>query len=219
MQQESVHLSVPTRFLKSWIQTHYSERVLSCWQAEMPEVHRIDLTVRTAMRFAAPAKEQAAPVEPRREDHRAAAQDLRVSATAPVSANHEALGGSPLDPRLTFSSFVVGRSNTLAHAAAKQVAEGRRGDAVMFNPLYIHSGVGLGKTHLLQAVTWAGNSGHRAQGAVSHRREIHVRLRRRAEIANRLGLQGSAARHRRAGDRRSAVSAGQDHPGRVLPHA
>src|SRR5205814_1301683 len=70
-----------------------------------------------------------------------------------------ALGGSPLDPRLTFGTFVVGRSNTLAHAAARQVAEGRRGDPVMFNPLYIHAGVGLGKTHLLQAVTWAGNSG------------------------------------------------------------
>ena len=54
---------------------------------------------------------------------------------------------------------MVGRSNTLAHAAARQVAEGRRGDPVMFNPLYIHAGVGLGKTHLLQAVTWAGNSG------------------------------------------------------------
>ena len=57
VEQESVHLSVPTRFLKSWIQAHYAERVLSCWQAEMPEVHRIDLTVRTAMRCAAPAKE------------------------------------------------------------------------------------------------------------------------------------------------------------------
>ena len=42
---------------------------------------------------------------------------------------HEALGGSPLDPRLTFDSFVVGRSNTLAHAAAKQVAVAKRGDA------------------------------------------------------------------------------------------
>ena len=46
VEEESVRLSVPTRFLKSWIQAHYAERVLSCWQAEMPEVHRIDLTVR-----------------------------------------------------------------------------------------------------------------------------------------------------------------------------
>src|SRR3978361_1843745 len=160
MQPESVHLSVPTRFLKSWIQAHYAERVLSCWQAEMPEVHRIDLTVRSAMRCATPVKEPVAPPDQhhtRRTDGRAT--ELRATAIAPVSANHDALGGSPLDPRLTFGSFVMGRSNTLAHAAARQVAEGRRGDAVMFNPLYIHAGVGLGKTHLLQAVTWAGNSG------------------------------------------------------------
>ncbi len=70
---------------------------------------------------------------------------------------HEALGGSPLDPRLTFETFIVGRSNTLAHAAAKQVATSRRGEPLMFNPLYIHAAVGLGKTHLLQAITWAGN--------------------------------------------------------------
>src|SRR5262249_13840221 len=152
-------LSVPTRFLKSWIQAHYAERVLSCWQAEMPEVHRIDLTVRSAVRPMAPVKEAPAPIEVKRIDGRPAAE-LRSTATAPVSANHDALGGSPLDPRLTFASFVVGRSNTLAHAAARQVAEGRRGDPVMFNPLYIHAGVGLGKTHLLQAVTWAGNSGN-----------------------------------------------------------
>ncbi len=75
-----------------------------------------------------------------------------------MPAGHEALGGSPLDPRLTFDSFVVGRSNTLAHAAAKQVAIAKRSDPVMFNPLYIHAGVGLGKTHLLQAITWAGNA-------------------------------------------------------------
>ena len=161
VQQESVHLSVPTRFLKSWIQAHYAERVLTCWQAEMPEVHRIDLTVRTAMRCAAPAKEASAPIDQRRAERSDGrpAPELRATAIAPVSASHDALGGSPLDPRLTFGSFVIGRSNTLAHAAARQVAEGRRGDPVMFNPLYIHAGVGLGKTHLLQAVTWAGNSG------------------------------------------------------------
>ena len=161
VQEESVRLSVPTRFLKSWIQAHYAERVLSCWQAEMPEVHRIDLTVRTAMRSAAPAAKEAAPALEARRDERSEgrpALELRSIATTPVSAGHDALGGSPLDPRLTFASFVVGRSNTLAHAAARQVAEGRRGDPVMFNPLYIHAGVGLGKTHLLQAVTWAGNA-------------------------------------------------------------
>jgi chromosomal replication initiator protein len=161
VQDESVHLSVPTRFLKSWIQAHYADRVLTCWQAEMPEVHRIDLTVRTAMRAVAPAKEATAPADQRRIEqvNGRHAPELRATATAPVSASHDALGGSPLDPRLTFASFVIGRSNTLAHAAARQVAEGRRGDPVMFNPLYIHAGVGLGKTHLLQAVTWAGNSG------------------------------------------------------------
>src|SRR5271154_2967939 len=162
VQDESVHLSVPTRFLKSWIQAHYAERVLTCWQAEMPEVHRIDLTVRTAMRAAMPAaKEAPVALEARRDVPRDGrpALELRSTASGPVSANHDALGGSPLDPRLTFASFVVGRSNTLAHAAARQVAEGRRGAAGLFKPLYIHAGVGLGKTHLLQAVTWAGNSG------------------------------------------------------------
>ena len=160
VQDESVKLSVPTRFLKSWIQAHYAERVLSCWQAEMPEVHRIDLTVRTAMRCVVPPpKDPMVPIDARPSDRTNARPAQELRATAPVSANHDALGGSPLDPRLTFASFVVGRSNTLAHAAARQVAEGRRGDSVMFNPLYIHAGVGLGKTHLLQAVTWAGNSG------------------------------------------------------------
>ncbi len=161
IQDDSVHLSVPTKFLKSWIQAHYAERVLSCWQAELPEVTRVDVTVRSAVRAPAPAKDiKPATVEERRFERidNRPTPELRANATVPVSANHDALGGSPLDPRLTFSTFVVGRSNTLALAAARQVAEGRHGDPVMFNPLYIHAGVGLGKTHLLQAVTWAGNS-------------------------------------------------------------
>ena len=162
IQEDSVHLSVPTKFLKSWIQAHYAERVLTCWQAELPEVSRVDLTVRSAVRAIAPVKDAKPAFEerrPERVDNRPA-PELRATATAPVSANHDALGGSPLDPRLTFATFVTGRSNTLALAAARQVAEGRHGDPVMFNPLYIHAGVGLGKTHLLQAVTWAGNSGN-----------------------------------------------------------
>ncbi len=165
IEEDTVKLSVPTRFLKSWIQSHYAEKVLACWQAEQPSILRIELTVRSAVIRTLPPKSK--PAETASElagnrtqtvrDYKSNGGEPR-SMLAPVSAVHEALGGSPLDPRLCFETFVVGRSNTLAHAAAKQVAQGRRGDAVMFNPLYIHAGVGLGKTHLLQSLAWAGNS-------------------------------------------------------------
>jgi chromosomal replication initiator protein len=157
---DTVKLSVPTRFLKSWIQSHYAERVLACWQAEQPGFSRIELTVRSAVIRTLPPKlkptETPAHARETRES-KVNGSDLRHS-VGPISTVHEALGGSPLDPRLTFETFVVGRSNTLAHAAAKQVAQARRGDVVMFNPLYIHAGVGLGKTHLLQSLAWAGNA-------------------------------------------------------------
>jgi chromosomal replication initiator protein len=157
---ETVRLSVPTRFLKSWIHSHYSDRVLGCWQAEQSQVQRIEISVRNGvLRTNTPKAEAAQRIELPREMRATPANGTEYQrASAPVSAAHEALGGSPLDPRLTFASFIVGRSNTLAHAAAKQVAEARQGDLVMFNPLYVHAGVGLGKTHLLHAVTWAGNA-------------------------------------------------------------
>ncbi|HYY37613.1 MAG TPA: chromosomal replication initiator protein DnaA [Xanthobacteraceae bacterium] len=157
---DTVKLSVPTRFLKSWIQSHYAERVLACWQAEQPNFSRVELTVRSAVIRTLPPKikviETPAPQRENREIKLNGAQPR--NGAGPISTVHEALGGSPLDPRLTFETFVVGRSNTLAHAAAKQVAQARRGDLVMFNPLYIHAGVGLGKTHLLQSLAWAGNA-------------------------------------------------------------
>ncbi len=153
---DTVRFSVPTKFLKSWIQSHYAERVLACWQAEDPIICKIDLSVRSAV-----IRQAAAPLahpEPACQNRSGGdTHDVR-GPTAPALAAHEALGGSPLDPRLNFDTFVVGRSNTLAHAAARQVAIGHRGDPVMFNPLYIHAGVGLGKTHLLQAITWTGNT-------------------------------------------------------------
>ena len=158
IEEGAVRLSVPTRFLKSWIQSHYAERVLACWQAQESTVTRVELIVRSAVLKSA--------LLPKAKPDNSADNASRYTNgnssgrvfSSGDSSVHEALGGSPLDPRLTFDTFVVGRSNTLAHAAAKQVAGAKRGDPVMFNPLYIHSGVGLGKTHLLQAVTWAGNA-------------------------------------------------------------
>jgi chromosomal replication initiator protein len=157
---DTVRLSVPTRFLKSWIGSHYSEQLLSCWQAEDPAIKRIEITMRSAIirPLANKPKTAAEAAPPLRETSKPSGSSEPRIIGAPVSAVHDALGGSPLDPRLTFESFIVGRSNTLAHAAAKQVAQAQRGDAVMFNPLYIHAGVGLGKTHLLQSIAWAGNA-------------------------------------------------------------
>ena len=153
-----MRLSVPTRFLKSWIQGHYSERVLACWQAEERKIGRVELTVRSAVLRSAVAKAKPIEIEPPHSDGPRYTHGNGRPMSAGDPSMHEALGGSPLDARLSFDNFVVGRSNTLAHAAAKQVAAAKRADAVMFNPLYIHAGVGLGKTHLLQAITWAGNA-------------------------------------------------------------
>jgi chromosomal replication initiator protein len=156
----TIKLSVPTRFLKSWIQSHYAEKLLACWQAERQEVMRLEITIRSSVIRTLAAKPKPAETTPgQRNPHevRVASANGR-GASAPAAHAHDSLGGSPLDPRLTFDNFVVGRCNTLAHAAAKQVAQARRSDGVMFNPLYIHAGVGLGKTHLLQSLAWAGNA-------------------------------------------------------------
>ena len=158
----AVRLSVPTRFLRKWIQSHYADRVLAQWQVELPDITRLELSVRSAtVRLPAAKVKLAEPQVLPREAREAPLMNGEPRPSVPYLSVHDALGGSPLDPRLTFESFIVGRSNTLAHAAAKQIAISRRGDALMFNPLYIHAGVGLGKTHLLQAITWAGNSGDR----------------------------------------------------------
>jgi chromosomal replication initiator protein len=158
----AVRLSVPTRFLRNWIQSHYSEKVLGNWQAEEPAITRLELSVRSAaIRPLAPKPKLPDLSAPQREFNGVHVNGADARTSVPFMSVHEALGGSPLDPRLSFETFIIGRSNTLAHAAARQVATSRRGDALMFNPLYIHAGVGLGKTHLLQAITWAGNGTER----------------------------------------------------------
>ena len=73
----------------------------------------------------------------------------------------EALTGSPLDRRLIFSNFLVGGSNQLAHSEAQRIARAGPEDPLLYNPLYFHASVGLGKTHLLQAVAHAATSARR----------------------------------------------------------
>jgi chromosomal replication initiator protein len=152
-------LSVPTRFLKSWIDTHYVGHIGAALNAEVGPVTQIVMFVRSGAMCEPSAKVASTPAAVRpstiaSESIAHCAQSGRRAtsrAPAPPFAG-EALGGSPLDRRLTFSTFQVGRSNQLAFSAAQRVADHNGGRTTAFCPLYVHSAVGLGKTHLLHAV-------------------------------------------------------------------
>ncbi|SCW78347.1 chromosomal replication initiator protein DnaA [Ancylobacter rudongensis] len=163
-----VRLSVPTRFLKTWIQQHYIERLVALWQEE-GSADRVELIVRTAV-MRAPG---ATPMPVRAAVTRPAAP-IEADVATPVSiamANPaEVANGSPLDPRLNFSTYRLGDSNRLAHAAALKVAHAPSGSGPVFNPLYLHAAVGLGKTHLLQAIA--------ADGADHGRRVVYLTAER-----------------------------------------
>jgi chromosomal replication initiator protein len=150
---DKAHLSVPTRFLCSWIQSNYAEKILDMFKAEAPQIARLHFTVRVngqaRPRLSTPV-EVRAEVEPA--EPVPAAAKLHREAPPPRG---DALSGSSLDPKMTFDSFVAGSSNEIALGIAKQVASAALNGTVSFNPVYIHSTVGLGKSHLLNAIAWA----------------------------------------------------------------
>jgi chromosomal replication initiator protein len=156
-------LTVPTRFLKSWIDMHYLAHITTALTAEIGPIVRIIVGVRSSARpepaaHPAPCARIVAPglqANTSAEHARSAFLARRVPARSAPTGVNELLVGSPLDHRLTFSTFQVGRSNQLAFSAAKQVGENSSGRTPAFCPLYVHSAVGLGKTHLLQAVAHA----------------------------------------------------------------
>jgi chromosomal replication initiator protein len=158
---EKVLLSVPTRFLKSWIEKeHHSRRLTEHWQVELSTVRKIEVVVRSAVvRSQVAGEKQETAKSARPESDRFGKLAIARGAG---NLRTDPQGGSPLDPRMTFATFIVGKQNGLAHAAAKQIVEAglNANGAPRFNPLYIHASVGLGKTHLLQAVAWA----YEAQG-------------------------------------------------------
>lgn len=158
---QTLYVTVAVKFLRNWIQSHYFDDMLACAKIEIKDVENIDISVRqpgAAARVRKPAtagEADAAPTEapvvrpqPTPISH---VLGIRQQPTMTAAGGFE---GSPIDPRYTFDSFIVGAANRMAHAGASQVAETLLGDGCGFNPLYIHSAVGLGKTHLLQAIAW-----------------------------------------------------------------
>lgn len=162
-------LSVPTKFLKSWIQAHYAEKILPLLSGEFPDVRRLSIEVRSSGRPPAKLVTEPDKVASARAELQGAGKaglvgyglrpaglrDEALPLVKTTSGEDDALAGSPLDRRLTFASFLVGRPNQLAHAAARRIAFSAQNDPLLYNPLYLHASVGLGKTHLLQAVAHA----------------------------------------------------------------
>ncbi len=134
LQNGVAHFEVPTTFFGNWVSRNFSDHIKSQLNESGQGVERIEFSV---LRGATPELPTNLPAKP------AAKPASRPNRT------DDDLPGAPLDSRFTFDSFVVGKPNELAHAAARRVAEG---GPVTFNPLFLYGGVGLGKTHLMHAM-------------------------------------------------------------------
>lgn len=137
-----VMMTVPTRFICEWVRSHYLDDITRFWREELPEIVTVEINVR--------AQDQAQVCVT--ESH-VAALDLPSRATESSTSSEREAISSDLDPRFIFDRFVTGPSNALAAAAAKNLAQSKVPLAGA-NPLFIHGGVGLGKTHLLHAIAW-----------------------------------------------------------------
>lgn len=134
-------LYLPTRFLRDWITRNYADDIADCFRKVNPAVRNFDYRVGTpSIAAAKPETSSAAP-------ETSSAQTAVLTQSAPLVDSYS----TELDPRFTFENFIVGKPNEFAYAAAQSMASSR---FVTFNPLFLYSSVGMGKTHLMHAIAW-----------------------------------------------------------------
>lgn len=126
-------LSVPTRFLRDWIIKNYASVIKRSYLDQGVTVDKLSIIVKENNNRIIPGTEVV--YQDNEDDEDTYYDDI----------------SAPLDPQFTFDNFIVGKPNELAYAAAQRVAQS---EVVSFNPLFLYGGVGLGKTHLMHAVAW-----------------------------------------------------------------
>lgn len=148
---------VPTNFMGNYVSQNFSDLILHEFNLSGEPVQRLAFRVaaNSPTRPVQPSQgeslEAVAPAPAYQQAGSAAEVSTVIEKTPQDKKPLDALQAAPLDPRFTFESFVVGKPNELAHAAARRVGEG---GPVTFNPLVLYGGVGLGKTHLMHAIAW-----------------------------------------------------------------
>lgn len=128
-----VTLYLPTGFFRDFVARNYGDEIKRAWADCDSGVKDIVFEVGAAPRMTDPSDSE------------------RIRDEAAVLKEEKSPLSDPLDPRFTFDSFVVGEPNSFAYAAARKIAESRQ---IAFNPLYLYSGAGLGKTHLMHSIAW-----------------------------------------------------------------
>jgi len=132
-----VLISAPNRFVAQWVKDKFLSDIESLAFDYFGKATSLSLVVETKQKGARAAAEPASvPV-------------AKPDTERPASVTPPVLGESRLNPNFTFSSFVRGKANDLARAAALQVADNPGSG---YNPLFVYGGVGMGKTHLIQAI-------------------------------------------------------------------
>ena len=142
---DRVVIAVPTQFLRDWVVAHYADRIRGDVGLDQSRCRAPSSSTcarpRPSRADAAGARRAGSPRLPRR----------RTAERAGEASPRSRSWARRLDPRFTFETFVVGKPNEFAVAAAERVAKSTKPP---FNPLFLYGGVGLGKTHLMHAIAW-----------------------------------------------------------------